>query len=68
MTVAEIESQLALLNRAEKAHLVQKLVHDIANTWPGIEKTAGIVGGGSTYCPYTYSCMGLRKLSSIRLK
>ncbi|MBV7339589.1 DUF433 domain-containing protein [Chloroflexi bacterium TSY] len=45
MTVAEIESQLALLNRAEKAHLVQKLVHDIANTWPGIEKTAGIVGG-----------------------
>lgn len=45
MTVLEIESHLDQLNRAEKAHLAQRLLSDIANFWPGIEKTPGVVGG-----------------------
>lgn len=45
MTVQTLESQLAGLSRAEKAELIQKLVQEIVNAWPGIEKTPGVVGG-----------------------
>ncbi|MBA4380390.1 MAG: hypothetical protein C0393_06920 [Anaerolinea sp.] len=45
MTVQALESQLAGLSRAEKAELIQKLVQEIVNAWPGIEKTQGVVGG-----------------------
>lgn len=45
MTVQALESQLAGLSRAEKAELIQKLVQEIVNAWPGIEKTPGVVGG-----------------------
>lgn len=45
MSVADVEGELVKLTRAEKAHLLQILVRDIGNTWPGIEKTAGVVGG-----------------------
>ncbi|MDO9130108.1 MAG: DUF433 domain-containing protein [Anaerolineales bacterium] len=44
MTVQTLESQLAGLSRAEKAELIQKLVQEIVNAWPGIEKTPGVVG------------------------
>jgi len=43
--VIDLESQLNTLSRAEKAHLLQILARDIANAWPGIEKTPGVVGG-----------------------
>jgi uncharacterized protein (DUF433 family) len=45
MTLLELEPHLARLSRAEKAHLLQRLAQDIANTWPGIEKTPDIAGG-----------------------
>lgn len=45
MDIAELEPQLTKLTRAEKAHLLQILARDIANAWPGIEKTSGVVGG-----------------------
>jgi uncharacterized protein (DUF433 family) len=45
MNLIELEPQLAQLSRAEKAHLLQLLVRDISNAWPGIEKTPGVVGG-----------------------
>ncbi|MEZ4706303.1 MAG: DUF433 domain-containing protein [Caldilineaceae bacterium] len=45
MTIAEIESELKTLNRSEKAQIVQRLIVDIANAWPGIEKTPGVIGG-----------------------
>lgn len=45
MTISELEPQIAKLNRAEKAHLLQVLARDIANAWPGIEKTPGVAGG-----------------------
>lgn len=45
MHLDELEPQVAKLSRAEKAHLLQVLARDIANSWPGIEKTEGVVGG-----------------------
>lgn len=45
MTIAEIETELTALNRSEKAQIIQRLMADIANVWPGVEKTPGIVGG-----------------------
>ncbi len=45
MTVAELEPQLANLSRPEKAQLAQRLLSDLSNTWSGIEKTPGVVGG-----------------------
>lgn len=45
MTILDLEPQIAKLNRAEKAHLLQLLARDIAHSWPGIEKTPGVVGG-----------------------
>jgi uncharacterized protein (DUF433 family) len=47
MTLFELEPQLTQLSRAEKAHLLQLLAHDLANVWPGIEKTPGVVGGAA---------------------
>lgn len=45
MTIQELEPHLSGLTRAEKAELVQRLLRDIGNTWPGIEKTPGVAGG-----------------------
>ncbi|MBE0698897.1 MAG: DUF433 domain-containing protein [Anaerolineaceae bacterium] len=45
MTLQQIEPHLADLSRAEKAELVQRLLPDIMNSWPGIEKVAGVAGG-----------------------
>ncbi len=45
MTLKDLEPQLAGLSRAEKAQVLQRLVQDIGNAWPGIEKTADVVGG-----------------------
>lgn len=47
MTLRELEPKLAELSRAEKAQAVQFLVRDLGNTWPGIEKTPGVVGGNA---------------------
>ncbi len=45
MTLRELEPRLAELSRAEKAQVVQILIRDLGNVWPGIEKNAGVVGG-----------------------
>jgi uncharacterized protein (DUF433 family) len=45
MTIQQLEPQLSKLSRAEKAELVQRLVREIVNAWPGIEKTADVLWG-----------------------
>ena len=45
MTLKELEAELAALTLAEKAEALQLLALELANTWPGIEKTPGIAGG-----------------------
>lgn len=40
-----LEAELASLSREEKLELVQRLTFDLAGTWPGIEKTPGVLGG-----------------------
>ena len=47
MTLKELEPHLSALSRAEKAEVVQRLALDLANAWPGIEKTPGVVGGAA---------------------
>ena len=47
MTLKELEPHLASLSRAEKARIVQILAMDLAEAWPGIEKTPGVVGGAA---------------------
>ena len=45
MTLKELEPQLSSLSRAEKARVVQMLAQELAESWPGIEKTQGVAGG-----------------------
>ncbi len=43
----ELAAQLAALTKAEKAAVVQRLALEIADVWPGVEKTAGVMGGAA---------------------
>jgi len=45
MSIQQLEPQLSSLSRAEKAELVQRLVREIVNAWPGIEKIDNVAGG-----------------------
>jgi len=45
MTLKELEAQLLALTPAEKAQAIQILAQSLANTWQGIRKTPGVVGG-----------------------
>ena len=47
MTTAlqQAESLLAGLTRAEKAQLLQSVVHDLGDAFPGIESRPGVCGG-----------------------
>ncbi len=47
MTDRALEAELASLSKAEKAAVVERLVQEIGNTWPGIEKTPGVAGGAA---------------------
>ncbi|MBN2091619.1 DUF433 domain-containing protein [candidate division KSB1 bacterium] len=45
MTIQEIENTIASLTRAEKATLLQWIVQDLGDAFPGIESSPGICGG-----------------------
>jgi len=45
MTLQQLEPQLWELSRVEKAELLQRLIGEFLNIWPGVEKTSGVVGG-----------------------
>ena len=47
MTPSELLAELATLSRAEKAEVVERLDQEIADAWPGIEKTPGVAGGAA---------------------
>jgi uncharacterized protein (DUF433 family) len=47
MIPRELMAGLAALSKAEKAEVVQRLAQEIADTWPGVEKTPGVVGGSA---------------------
>ncbi len=44
MSLKDLEAALALLSKAERAQLLQRLALDFANVWPGVEKIAGVAG------------------------
>jgi uncharacterized protein (DUF433 family) len=45
MTFTELKSQLLSLTPAQKAEIIQLLSQSLANTWQGINKTPGVMGG-----------------------
>lgn len=46
-SLKDLDEQLAALSSAEKAEVVRRLALEVVNTWPGIEKTPGIMGGSA---------------------
>jgi hypothetical protein len=55
----EIEQLLTTLPRAEEAQVLQWVVRDLGEAFPGIESTPDVCGGGAVYRPHAYSCVGL---------
>jgi uncharacterized protein (DUF433 family) len=45
MTLTELKAQLLSLTPAQKAEIIQLLSQSLANTWQGINKTPGVMGG-----------------------
>lgn len=45
MTMQTVEELLSTMTRAEKAQLLQWIVRDLGNAFPGIESTPGVCGG-----------------------
>ena len=43
--IQEIENMTGSLNRAEKAQILQWIVQDLGDVFPGIESSPGICGG-----------------------
>lgn len=44
-TLQEAEKLLSIMTRDEKARLLQLVVQDLGNAFPGIESTPGVCGG-----------------------
>ena len=44
-TLHEVEKLLSTMTRAEKAQLLQWVVRDLGDAFPGIESTPGVCGG-----------------------
>src|SRR5947208_14154736 len=44
-TLQEAEKLLSVMTRAEKAQLLQWVVRDLGDAFPGIESTPGVCGG-----------------------
>lgn len=45
MTLTELEDMIAKLSRAEKAQILQWVVRDLGDNFPGIDSTPDIMGG-----------------------
>jgi uncharacterized protein (DUF433 family) len=43
--IQQAEEFVAKLSRAEKARLVEQLIRELSDAFPGIEQSAGVVGG-----------------------
>ncbi len=41
----DLETELDLLTPAEKARLLQRIVRDLGDAFPGVESTPGVCGG-----------------------
>ena len=44
-TIREAEKLLSIMTKGEKAQLLQKVVHDIGDAFPGIDSISGVCGG-----------------------
>jgi hypothetical protein len=48
MTLEQLQSELLALSPQEKAQMIQLLVSSLSDTWVGIEKTTGVMGGDAS--------------------
>ena len=71
MTLREIVAKLALLTKAERAEVLERLAQEIGDAWPGIEKTPGVCGGAAcivrTRIP-VWALESLRRLGSTEAR
>lgn len=44
-TLNDLEQELDALTRAEKARLLQRIVRELGDAFPGVESTPGVCGG-----------------------
>jgi uncharacterized protein (DUF433 family) len=47
VTLKDLEQQLAGLSPGEKAEVVRRLALEVANTWPGVDKSPAVAGGAA---------------------
>ena len=47
MTISDLETQIRAMSPAEKAEILQRLILDLTDVWPGIEKSPGVAGGAA---------------------
>ncbi len=45
MIAKELQQQILALSVSEKAEIIQLLIQNLSNSWTGIDKTPGVVGG-----------------------
>lgn len=45
MTFEQLQTELLALSPQEKAQLIQLLISSLSDTWVGVEKNAGVMGG-----------------------
>jgi energy-converting hydrogenase Eha subunit B len=48
MTLKQLQNELLALYTQEKAQMIQLLVSSLSDTWVGIEKTPGVMGGDAS--------------------
>ena len=62
----EAEKLLAAMSRAEKAQLLQWVVQDLGDAFPGIESVPEVCGGDPCICPHPDPGLGLGAIQTIR--
>jgi hypothetical protein len=55
--IEEAEKLLSAMTRSEKAQLLQWVVRDLGDAFPGIESIPGVCGGEPCIVPHPNSCM-----------
>lgn len=45
MTTKELRDKILALSASEKAEIIQLLIQNLSNSWNGIDRTPGVVGG-----------------------
>ncbi len=64
--IAEAENLISKMSRAEKAQLLQWVVRDLGDAFPGIESTPNVSGGRAVYYSNANSGLGFGASTPFR--